>query len=50
MKIGNITSKKGMKGKLFEIESEDEELNMTPDMAIAAQKSESSNNFLALKK
>ena len=39
MKIGNLTLRKGMTGKLFEIDSEDEELKMTPGMAQAARKS-----------
>lgn len=32
----NITNKKGILGKLFEVESDDEELQITPAMAKAA--------------
>jgi hypothetical protein len=33
----NITNKKGIHGKLFEIESEEEELQMNPTMAEASK-------------
>ena len=44
MKIGNITQRKQMQGKLFEVEMEDEELNLNQDMATAAIKFEENSN------